>query len=366
MIRIPVQGRESVGQLFALGVALILLGVLFGIIVENGPISAAISSSLTVLGVITIYVVDQSTRPPFNDMASFAKEHNLQEKQMDFAVLNACDEVQPPVLLCLGDSLTHGRASSNYVDCIEPLLRRRMEGESFPSASKIGVALSKIGRTPKMLLRVINAGQNNICSWTILHERIPFVIACKPDFVTVLIGTNDMRGLYRADWANELVKGWNFPSGVKLSLDAYEANLTEAIDKLLRALPSAQIAICTLPPMGEDLYSRSNKIVHEANDRIKKIVSKFSLFGHAERIKVLNIFQKMETILAPRQVKLTCTLLDHMAWHAAWMGLAHYLFGVSWNDCSTRVGNKILTDGLHLNQIGANMVANEIVQWLVN
>ena len=341
MIRIPVQGRESVGRLFALGVALILLGILFGIIVENGPISAAISASLTVIGVITIYVVDQSTRPPFNDMASFAKELNLLEKQMDyFAVLNACDKIQPPVLLCLGDSLTHGRASSNYVDCIEPFLRQRVEAESFPPASKIRVALSKIDRSPKTLLRVINAGQNNICSWTILHERIPFVIACKPDFVTVLIGTNDMRGLYRADWAHELVKGWNFPSGVKLSLDAYESNLTEAIDKLLRALPSAQIAICTLPPMGEDLFSRSNKIVYEANDRIKKIVSKFSLSGHAERIKVLDIFQKMVTILAPCQANLTCSRLDHMAWHAAWMGLAYYLFGVSWNVCSTRVGNK--------------------------
>jgi hypothetical protein len=86
-----------------------------------------------------------------------------------------------------------------------------MAATPFASDSKIGVILSKLSkivRTSKPLLQVINAGQNGICSWTILHERIPFVIACKPDFVTILIGYNDVRGVYRADWAIELLKGF--------------------------------------------------------------------------------------------------------------------------------------------------------------
>ena len=69
------------------------------------------------------------------------------------------------VVTCVGDSITHGNVSTNYVDMLERWLG---EGYFF-----------------------YNAGVNSDLTFTVL-ERLDDVIATQPDFVTLLIGTNDI------------------------------------------------------------------------------------------------------------------------------------------------------------------------------
>ena len=68
------------------------------------------------------------------------------------------------VIVCVGDSITRGEVSYNYVDRLEARLGDRYE--------------------------VINAGINSELSYEVL-QRLDQVIACEPELVTVLIGTND-------------------------------------------------------------------------------------------------------------------------------------------------------------------------------
>ena len=70
-------------------------------------------------------------------------------------------------VVCAGDSHTHASLSSDYVTILRGRLGRR--GFAF-----------------------INAGRNGNTSLDLLR-RLPEIVRCEPDAVTVLIGTNDAR-----------------------------------------------------------------------------------------------------------------------------------------------------------------------------
>jgi acyl-CoA thioesterase I len=71
------------------------------------------------------------------------------------------------VVVCAGDSLTHASLSADYVS----RLRQRLSSHAY---------------------EIVNAGLNGNES-TDLLRRIPDIVRCKPDAVSVLIGSNDVR-----------------------------------------------------------------------------------------------------------------------------------------------------------------------------
>lgn len=83
------------------------------------------------------------------------------------AVSSQAVDTDKKVVVCLGDSLTHGRVSHNYVDELD---------ERFPDDYMF-----------------VNAGINSELAFNVL-QRIETVIALKPEYITVLIGTNDALG----------------------------------------------------------------------------------------------------------------------------------------------------------------------------
>jgi GDSL-like Lipase/Acylhydrolase family len=93
-----------------------------------------------------------------------------------------------PILLCLGDSLTHGNCSASFTPEIPLQL-----------SQKLGWPLSENPhRTFADPLWVVNAGQNAITSHTVLQERLaPTLQAIYPDYVLILIGTNDVEAMVR-------------------------------------------------------------------------------------------------------------------------------------------------------------------------
>src|SRR5262245_41482522 len=70
------------------------------------------------------------------------------------------------VVACVGASIVHGRVSYNFVDALE----RRLEAGGF---------------------QLVNAGVNGDLAYN-ARQRLDEVIACQPDFVIVLVGTNDV------------------------------------------------------------------------------------------------------------------------------------------------------------------------------
>ena len=150
-------------------------------------------------------------------------------------------------LVCIGDSITHGTVSANYVDKIEHSLRK--------------------GMTPfnDYHWNVVNAGVNSITSFDV-YRNIESIVYCDPDYVTILIGTNDVKDILN----NEGKEKMKSSSKETPSFNNYELNLINIVRKILE-MTNATVALCTLPPIGEDLSSEANYMyVHEANTIIKK------------------------------------------------------------------------------------------------
>ena len=340
--------------------------------------------------VLTVYVTDQSTRPPENDVYSFLQ---FQKKRQQTDGGNASKEsTRPPVLVCLGDSLTHGKASSNWVDRVLPsVLTKLTAGPSTDtngtnnkdrdSDTSTGTTQSRPSPwTHKDPLWVVNCGQNNVVSEVGLQERVGWALSCQPDAVVVLLGTNDSRALIERGWKNQLEFMWWTKE--KLSLDVLEHNLDRTVETLLsqhkqtqqssssggsnnkktksRSSSTIRVALCTLPPMSEDLNSVANHIVRLANQRIAAVAAKH----HHRNCTLLDVYGAMEgQIREQTSTRLpvgTVTLL------APLVGFCHYVCGYSFQTIASYIGHVVLLDCLHLNDVGGDLVKDLVVDFVTD
>ena len=269
-----------------------------------------------------------SSAPPNNGrrFTLFARRHRAGRK---------------PVLLCLGDSLTHGKCSTDFTMQIPIRLSQRLGLSEVPKAQPF--------QDP---LWVLNAGQNLITSHTVL-ERVEATLSCHPDYLLLMIGTNDCRGMYKKSWSQHVTRVNQLPE--EPSLEALERNLRAILDSIRRGSPHTRIALATLPPMGENLQSRSNKVIKDANEVISRV---------AGDCTVLPVFATMAERIATKRWKwslpvsmaIPVGLLQNLLYHSLPM---------KWSFLSAFFGHAVLTDGIHLNEVGATIVADLTAEWLI-
>jgi lysophospholipase L1-like esterase len=257
-----------------------------------------------------------------------------------------------PVLLCLGDSLMHGNLSAS----ITPEIPLKV-------TQKIGLPPAEYGKTFADPIWVVNAGQNNITSYTILHERLKLALSVYPDYIVILIGTNDVSAMYGEPFRTCLSFINRLPATPTMEL--YERNLTDILRIIHETSDMTKVAICTLPPLGEDLRSRSNQLIRQANGVITKVAAAAAV-GGGGRVTVIPVFDEMERYLEKSrrsrlQVPFPLTCLA-----ALWMNpLIHMTAFGSWNFYARALGLQLLSDGIHLNERGRDIVADAIVEWLM-
>jgi lysophospholipase L1-like esterase len=231
-------------------------------------------------------------------------------------------------VVCIGDSITHGRVSANYVDLV---------------AGKLD--------TKRYVL--VNAGINSELAYNVL-QRLDEIIKCKPDFVTILIGTNDANGTMSEKNAARAVKDMKLPQ--KPTPEWYRENLT-AIVKKLKAETEAKIALLSLPPIGEEIDSEA----YQRTVKFSKIIREVS---QAEGVTYLPLNERITKYLKEENQ------VPALTYEKGWMGVMykgiflHFLFGKSFDDLSESNGFLIVTDFLHLNNRGAEMVA-ELIEGFV-
>ncbi len=138
---------------------------------------------------VIIYGYRQATKPADNSPGNFFKSR----------IGN-----QAKTVVCVGDSITHGRVSCDYVKLLEQ--RYGEKGFTF-----------------------VNAGINSELAWNVL-KRIDEIISCDPDYITVLIGTNDAHGSYDETVAEKQIDMFDLPQ--KPDINSYRENLIEIILKL--------------------------------------------------------------------------------------------------------------------------------------
>ncbi len=155
--------------------------------------------------------------------------------------------MKPLKIACLGDSLTEGSVSYDWVK----QMNEELEGHAV----------------------FHNFGVNGELAYNAL-QRVDAVIAKQPDIVLILLGTNDAIAASSEPNTNRYVKDKGLPQRPDEAW--FIENLSAIITQLKDNLAS-KIILITLPPFGDDLTHRSNKIVFAYNEVIRAIAKQFEL-----------------------------------------------------------------------------------------
>ena len=236
-------------------------------------------------------------------------------------------------VVCFGASLTAGTVSFNYLELL-------------------------VARPSLADFEFINHGVNGDLAWNGL-ERLDRVIADRPDFVTILIGTNDVNATMSERNALRYKAFNHLPT--EPSLTWYECTLGTIV-KRLKQETQAHLALLSLAVIGEDLDHEGNRKVFLYNEAIRRVASQ-------ENIAYLPLHERMVAYLHDHEAEraqLPPRLEYRDGLHNTGNALALHSTGLSWDEVSRRNGLLITTDGLHLNSIGAGMIADLIEGWLVS
>ena len=229
------------------------------------------------------------------------------------------DSTNKKLIACIGDSLTHGNIGQSWVD----YLRKEFPNDIF-----------------------LNEGINANTTWQVL-QRLEPNFECKPDLIILMIGTNDALGSFDIDSGLRYKKNNNLPEVP--SFEKYKEQLVELIDKIGL---SSKVALCTLPPIGENKDSLVNQHVKKFNDYIKLVADdkNLSLLPVSDSLwlEIKSRSYQLKSDYNPKSFPLIRRVFGGI--------FHHYLLKQSWNDIAKAKGQWILFDQIHLNERGAEIV----------
>jgi lysophospholipase L1-like esterase len=233
------------------------------------------------------------------------------------------------VVVCVGDSITHGLVCASYVDILQNQLAPR------------GYV-------------VVNAGINSNLAWNV-RQRLDAIIRCNPDIVTVLVGTNDANAMLHETNTLRLLKKMSLPRHP--DHDWFRDNLTQIIIQLKNET-HAKIALLSLLPIGEDLDSPACDAAARYSRTIKKLATQ-------QNVAYLPLNETLTGYLAGRNrtPKVSYTGDTTPLLHAAL--LKQYLLGISYDKFSDANGFHLLIDMLHPNTRCAAMTAEMVGNFIL-
>ena len=217
-----------------------------------------------------------------------------------------------PVVVCCGDSITHGHIGYDWVSSLR------------------NIDKSKI---------YINAGINADLTWN-LNQRIHDITKHDPDYVTILIGTNDAIGSQKI---KHILDYYVSTKGLPRlpHIDWYASELENFIIDI-QSKTNAKIAISTLSWLGEQSEAEIIKVVRSHNNIIRDLSEKYNL-------KLIDLFKEFDQIIdINNSVPYTTTEWRRLRGLRA--VILHYVFGWSWNRIGRKYKLKLLCDHIHLNE----------------
>lgn len=227
------------------------------------------------------------------------------------------------VVVCVGDSLTHGNASFDYVHA----LASRLEPE---------------GHT------VLNAGINGDLAWNVL-QRIEAVTRGEPAYVVLLVGTNDARAC-ESEWAAQ-----KYVKQKKLPQTPDEAFFEESYRGILDALSAVDCTrtiVVTLPPLGE-----------RASEPVDEIVGRFNRFIASEAavrdLPCLDLNGEIDAVLGvERDEEAPAYDAKRSQGLVVRSILLHYLVGWSWDRIAKHYRMQLLPDMIHIGESGGAVLVD--------
>jgi lysophospholipase L1-like esterase len=233
--------------------------------------------------------------------------------------------------VCFGASLTAGTVSYNFLHLLK-------------------------ARPALVNTRFINRGVNGDVAWSGL-QRLDEVIEDRPDYISILIGTNDVNSTLGEENRLRYRDFYKLPQDP--TMEWYEESLREIVVRLKKET-SAKIALMSLSVIGEDLAHRANAQVVKYNAVIRQIAEE-------EGVAYLPLFERMVEYLDEHAGERTAPRLEYRpGLHNIGTAMMLHSSGLSWDDISKRNGLLLTTDTLHLNSVGAGMIADLVEEWLTS
>jgi lysophospholipase L1-like esterase len=240
--------------------------------------------------------------------------------------------VKPAIIACLGSSSTAGKGQA--YDWIGELKRRpRNRGISF-----------------------LNFGVGGDLAYNAL-QRLPAVLACHPTRVLVLIGGNDVLALVSKTARRFFRITKRLPA--EPSPEWFRENLRAIAQQLKAEVPPA-IALCSLPPIGEDPAS-ADPFQRELNRRIEEYSASIREIAREESVGYLPVHETMhaQIVAAPGRAFTSFRFLPF------YRGAFRVSVLRKTPDEVARLnGWRLHTDGVHLNSRGGMIVADLVQEFI--
>lgn len=256
------------------------------------------------------YTIYRFSRRPKNRADRFKEEGNYKKN-----------------VACLGDSHTQGTMAHNFVDDLAKELGS--EGYEF-----------------------INAGVNGDLVYNALH-RMGEVIDTHPDYIIILIGTNDI--LARLSKSNEIHFELKKHLPQKPTEDWFIRNLNQLLWEL-RQRTEAKIAILSLPLISEDENSVAFKTAVAYSHDIYKVAKIHGVTYLPLNECQLNYLQKSRSETKRSVVR------SPFAYFMP--SFKHYVLRKSWEDISNDAGLQLTIDTVHQNKVATAMIVKLVRSFL--
>ncbi|TGL88637.1 SGNH/GDSL hydrolase family protein [Leptospira congkakensis] len=248
-------------------------------------------------------VVFQATKVPANNLKSAVETNSI----------------KTPKVVFLGDSITHGRVSYDYVDSIA----------KNPNLSNY---------------QIINEGINSRLTVQIL-EQLENLKKLNPDYVFLLIGTNDLKATLSSEEYDRYASLWKLKEPV--TEESFVNNLTKIIQTIQKET-KAKLIVFSPPVLGED----PNSVPFQRSKRFAELTKQ--------------VTTKEKTIYKPLHETLSKGLEEsklssrkpyiQSTWAMYWTILKYYSTTASWDDLGDSNGYYYLTDAIHLNARGGKIL----------
>ena len=236
-------------------------------------------------------------------------------------------------ILCVGDSLTAGRCSYDWVSCLKKTLK-------------------PAGYT------VVNKGIDGETS-TVLKHRIKWdVVDPNPALVVIQIGGNDLIGSLHKGPGEMYVKLAPAVQKSHPTVRDYETSMASIIDELDISLPKeTHVLVLSPPPIGEGGEdSQEWKTGETLSGICKRLVDESS-----DRIHFRNLYEVVKQDMIKAQCNYPFTLSLRK------MDLSHMLSNiVSWKTVRWINGYKYTSEGLHFCKEFGDICQEIIAVWVLS
>jgi len=238
-------------------------------------------------------------------------------------------ESPPEVVACLGSSTVASKGTFKWID----ELQTRPQNRRF---------------------RFVNLGVGGDLAYNAL-QRLPSVVACRPDRVVILIGGNDVLAAVFQKLRRIYRRRKHLP--VEPSAEWFRENVL-AIVRRLKADTSARIALASLPQIGED-PNPTGGVQRELNARIAQYRRIIQEIAGEEKVSYIPLYERLhEQILAsPGQAFIRFRILSFFRDYL----FRRFLLRLDIDQIAQLNGWKFHIDGVHLNTRGG-MILAEVVQ----